>query len=176
MTELAIAGTFVSVGNALQPFSRLMEAVLRISDQLPQPLIIQHGHTPLVSTACQARAFLSPAEFAKQIQNAQVLILHAGAGSVLHAVRAQRIPVILPRLARHGEHVNDHQLVFARQLAAAGRVELAEDLSTLWDSVVRASKRTSASAIDANAQENQLVQDLRDLLNAYAQKLPSRNR
>ena len=35
--------TFVAVGNATQPFARLIDAVVAIAADLPQPVLIQHG-------------------------------------------------------------------------------------------------------------------------------------
>ena len=60
---------------------------------------------------------------------------HAGAGSVLLALAAGKRPVVVPRLARLGEAVDDHQLVFARHLAGTGTVTIVEDLAELVPAV-----------------------------------------
>lgn len=120
--------TFVSVGNAIQPFSRLIEAVLKISPKLPQSVVVQHGNTPFPITGeCIARPFVEMGEFGQYITCAELLILHAGAGSVIHAIQAGKIPVIMPRRTKYGEHVDDHQLEFARILAGVGKVVVAEE-------------------------------------------------
>lgn len=127
--------TFVSVGNATQPFPRLLDAVFKIAPRLPQPVVIQHGSTPVANTDCFAAPFIAMAEFERLVSEAELLILHAGAGSVIHAVRAGKVPVLMPRRAQFGELVDDHQLEFARALAQTGRVILAEQVGDLGSAV-----------------------------------------
>ncbi|MHB1233709.1 MAG: glycosyltransferase [Burkholderiales bacterium] len=133
--------TFVSLGNAHQPFARLLEAVARLAPALPQPVVVQHGYTPFQGEGCEMMPFADMARFEQEVERAELLILHAGAGSVIHALRAGKVPVVAPRLARHGEHVNDHQLEFARELAKAGRIVILEDMSQLAQVVTEARAR-----------------------------------
>lgn len=78
------------------------------------------------------------AEFETLISSAELLILHAGAGSVIHAVRAGKVPVLMPRRAQFGELIDDHQTEFARALEASGRVIVINDPSQLGKAVQRA--------------------------------------
>jgi len=124
--------TFVSVGNAKQPFHRLLSLVHRSAAALPQPVFVQHGHTPFEPDAlCSGSAFLGMDEFAQRMASADLVILHAGAGSLIHAIRAGKVPVLMARSARHGEHVDDHQAEFVREIVAAGRALAVDDNSDL---------------------------------------------
>ena len=123
--------TFVSVGNATQPFSRLLDAVTRLAPGLPQPVTVQHGSNTFASAACRSVAFLDMESFTAHIREADLLIFHAGAGSVINAIQAGKVPVVVPRRACYGEHVDDHQLEFARALATAGKVVVVEDVGRL---------------------------------------------
>ena len=162
--------TFVTVGNAQQPFDRLLMEVARALGSLPEPVVVQCGHTRFSSDACEVVDFLNPAAYQAQIQRAQLLIMHAGAGSVLHALKAGRFPILVPRLHRHGEHVNDHQVAFARQLEQAGRALVVEDIAQLRSVVAQALSRV-ASPVPAGAQS--LVRELRSRLDLYGQQLRS---
>ncbi len=64
-------------------------------------------------------------------ESADLVVTHAGAGSMLLAVRSGKRPVVVPRLAAEGEHVDDHQLQLARKLAAEGLVRCVEDVALL---------------------------------------------
>ena len=131
--------TFVSVGNATQPFSRLLDEVCKLAQELPQPVFVQYGAVQDFSCShCHAVAFMDMQAFEQQVAKAELLILHAGAGSVIHAVRAGKVPVVMPRRAHLGEHVDDHQLEFARELTTAGKVVMCEDASELADAVSEA--------------------------------------
>jgi UDP-N-acetylglucosamine transferase subunit ALG13 len=123
--------TFVSVGNAHQPFSRLVAAVADISEFLPQPVVIQHGYTPFVSDHCEAIPFLEMSEFQERIAFSTLLILHAGVGGILSALKCGKIPIIVPRRADLGEHIDNHQVDLGRALAGTGRVVVIEDVANL---------------------------------------------
>ena len=159
-------GTFVSVGNAMQPFTRLLDAVAGIANRLPQPLVIQNGRTPFRRHGCVVVEFVGMEEFDSLIQGSQLLILHAGAGTVIHAVQARKVPVVMPRRAAYGEHVDDHQLEFAQELERAGKAIVALEPEHLEAAVIEAvsrqGQRTGSSA------EPRVVQLVRERLAAYA--------
>ena len=133
--------TFVSVGNATQPFSRLIDAVLKLASNLPQPVLVQRGNTIVPKAGCVVKPFLEIEAFRQFIEQAELLILHAGAGSIIHAIQAGKIPVVMPRLAKYGEHVDDHQVEFARALVQLGRIVVAEEPANLIDAIAEAQKR-----------------------------------
>jgi len=84
----------------------------------------------------------------------------------MHAVRAGKVPVIMPRRAHFGEHVDDHQLEFARELEAAGKVVMCETAIKLADSVVKALDRQRYEF--RTSREPALVEVVRKLLHDYA--------
>lgn len=131
-------GTFVSVGNGTQHFDRLLNAVEKAAPDLPQPIHVQNGHTPFTSTRCHIHKFLEMGEFERMVAEAELLILHAGAGSVIHAVRSGKVPVVMPRLAEYGEHIDDHQVEFANVLADAGFAVAISDADALLDAARQA--------------------------------------
>ncbi len=144
-----MSGTFVSVGNCTQPFPRLLDAIAALGPSLPRPLVVQHGSGVFTLTDATAIPFLPMADFEARVAEAELLILHAGAGSVIHAIRAGRMPVVMPRRAALGEHVDDHQLEFARTLDAAGRVVMAEAPADLPAAIARAlAHRQDAGSTD----------------------------
>jgi len=81
---------------------------------------------------------MSMEDFEQEIERAALLILHAGAGAILHALSCGKTPVVMPRRLEYSEHVDNHQLDFARALARAGRVILTEEPSDLRRAVVSA--------------------------------------
>jgi UDP-N-acetylglucosamine transferase subunit ALG13 len=123
--------TFVSVGNTHQPFTRLLHAVAANALDLPQPVIVQHGHTPFGSNACRAVPFFEMSEFERLIAGSSLIIVQAGGGGILHALRSGKVPVVVPRQQRLGEHIDDHQVSWGRALSKTGRVVLVEDVSQL---------------------------------------------
>ncbi len=96
----------------------------------------------------------------EEVRRARVTVMHAGVGSMMAALTNGKRPVVVPRLARYGEAVDDHQVPLARRLEAAGLVTLVEDLDHLPDAVA-AAPRAAAIAVGASTP---LSDDLRQFL------------
>jgi UDP-N-acetylglucosamine transferase subunit ALG13 len=158
--------TFVSVGNATQPFSRLLNAVANLAAQLPQPVFVQYGSNTFRCDACQATAFLDMESFTARLCSAELVIVHAGAGSVIQAVQAGKVPVVAPRRRSYGEVIDDHQVEFARALAEAQKVVLLEDLATLRAAVDEARLRQARRSF--SEERPALVANVEALLSQYA--------
>ena len=116
--------TFVALGNGKQPFRRLLESVESNLKLMPKPVFIQHGHTRCGSGDFTAAPFVGMEEFARLIREAKLLIMHAGAGAMIHAITAGKRPIVMPRMAAYGEVVDDHQLEFAEAMANDGKAWL----------------------------------------------------
>ena len=56
------------------------------------------------------------AEMLEHFNAADLVITHAGVGSILCARRAGHVPIVVPRQSRYGEHVDDHQVELVRAL------------------------------------------------------------
>jgi UDP-N-acetylglucosamine transferase subunit ALG13 len=115
----------VTTGINGAPFDRL----LRVVDDLEttEELVVQRGPSTLALRRARAIGFLPFDELGELVSSASTVITHAGVGSVLLAFMHGKSPIVVPRLPQHGEVVDDHQLLFARHLGAAGLVDLAED-------------------------------------------------
>ena len=70
---------------------------------------------------------LPPAEFEERMRAADVLVSHAGMGTILRALELAKPILVLPRRAALGEQRNDHQLATARRLRETGRCHVAMD-------------------------------------------------
>jgi len=156
--------TFVTVGNATDGFRRLLDAAERLAGDgvLPAPLVFQSGHNPQFASRHGAvHPFMPMEQFEEHVRRARLVISHAGAGVVLHALAAGKVPVVMPRRARYGEHVDDHQAEFTACLARAGRVIAAWEPADLPDAVrtaLAAGERRALSPADG------LVRVVRDCL------------
>ncbi len=123
--------TLVSVGNAHQPFFRLVEATIAIADQLPQPVIVQHGHTPCPSNRIHAISFMDMDEFEKTVSVASLMIVHAGCGTLIHAFRHGHMPVVMARRRGYNEHLDDHQIEIVQAMASQERIIPADSAKDL---------------------------------------------
>lgn len=162
-------GTFVTVGNAHQSFVRLLKAVETIADSLPQPVIVQCGHTPFTSEKCQSVDFMTMERFVDALSSADLVITHGGA-TVMQAIQAGKVPVVMPRLPGQREIIDDHQVHFATAIAANGACELALTGEDLAKAVTKALARTQSRA----ANMPRLVKEISGILAAEAQRRNAR--
>jgi beta-1,4-N-acetylglucosaminyltransferase len=123
--------TFVSIGNGTQGFSRLLDEVVRISDQLPQPIIIQRGRTPFSCGVIEHFDFTDEAGFLYHLRECKLFITHGGGGSVFSAIKLGKKAVVVPRRKHFDEIVDDHQMAFAAELATQGKIVPVYDIADL---------------------------------------------
>jgi UDP-N-acetylglucosamine transferase subunit ALG13 len=119
---------FVTVGTTHFPFARLVDAVEGL---VGNEIVLQHGPAPPPVGITLASAFMLPAEMLRWFDTADVIVCHAGVGSMLAAVREGHTPVVVPRMRRLGETVDDHQVQLARALAREGKAINVEDVDDL---------------------------------------------
>jgi UDP-N-acetylglucosamine transferase subunit ALG13 len=151
---------FVTVGTNEARFDRLLRAVetLDASDEI----VVQHGPSPVRPRGATCVDFLSFEEMTDHIRRARVLIMHAGVGSILVALGNGARPLVVPRLSRFDEAVDDHQVAFGRRLHAEGLVELVEDPDGLAAAVARHDGRFEGQV----GVEGRLVEELREFIRA----------
>lgn len=108
---------FVTVGSQKFPFDRLIRKVDQMvrEGMIEDEVFIQTGASQYVP-ACPHQAFCGREHFTKLMEACDVLITHGGAGTMVDAVKLGKKVVAVPRLARYGEHVDDHQLELAARL------------------------------------------------------------
>src|SRR5262249_4234307 len=152
--------TFVTVGNATQPFPRLILAVERLAAEgvLPHPILVQVGRNPWAGPeSCQVVDFMPMEQFERAIAEADVLIGHAGAGTIIHALVAGRRPIVMPRKSTCGEVIDDHQLEFVGRLLESDLIYVAHDEDSLRASVRRALSENRGSSLDGGSRLVQVV-------------------
>lgn len=119
----------VTVGTNCYPFPRLFQ---RLVDIVPPSWEVfwQTGTTDVRGLGIEGHPFVSAGEMAAHLEAADLVIAHAGVGSALAAMRAGRAPLLVPRRAGRGEHVDDHQTQIAHELDLRG-LATACDVETL---------------------------------------------
>jgi UDP-N-acetylglucosamine transferase subunit ALG13 len=123
----------VTVGVSPFPFDRLLEAVHRL--ELEEPLVVQHGASSVRPAAATCADFMPLETLVEHIRLARAVVMHGGIGSIMVALAAGKRPLVVPRLARFGETVDDHQVSSSRRLAQAGLITLVQDPADLTEAL-----------------------------------------
>ncbi|MDA3970415.1 MAG: glycosyltransferase [Desulfobulbaceae bacterium] len=117
----------VTVGAQL-PFDRLIRTVdewARGNNR--SDVFAQTGKTEWLPTHIEAAPFLSPQEFQDKFAAADLIVAHAGMGTIINALEYGKPILVMPRKASLGEHRNDHQLATANRFLALNYVDVAFD-------------------------------------------------
>jgi UDP-N-acetylglucosamine transferase subunit ALG13 len=152
----------VTTGISGAPFDRLLRVVELIETE--EEVVVQHGPSQLRPPGATCLAFLPFDELNEYVESASTVITHAGAGSVLVTLTHGKRPLVVPRRPEHAEVVDDHQVVFARHLARAGLVHLAEDPDDLPPLVAS----RPATTFTAAERDSPLVRELSSYLHGLS--------
>ena len=105
------------------------------------------GATPF---GIRGTASVEPDVMSRAVSEADLVVAHAGVGSALMALDAGHCPVLLPRRANHGEHVDDHQILLAGELNRRG-LALARDPDALTTSDLRRAMARATTTVGRTA-------------------------
>jgi UDP-N-acetylglucosamine transferase subunit ALG13 len=133
---------FVTVGsNPTFRFDRLIEAIGQLP---PQELVVQYGPAIVPPGVEEAYQWLTFEQVLGFMREADTVISHAGAGTIICAAQMGHVPVVMPRLKRYGETVDDHQVTLASVFERTGRVSVVWEAESLPERVAGAGKRSSS--------------------------------
>lgn len=122
---------FVTLGTMHLDFARLVRKMDAIAAASGERVIMQIGLGKTLPKHCEHFAFRPRDEIAHLIRESRLVVTHAGIGSVIDALHAQRPLIVAPRLRRYGEHNNDHQLDLAEAVQRRGWGRMVLDMDEL---------------------------------------------
>lgn len=108
---------FVTIGS-LFPFDRLVRLMDDLAPNFPnETFFAQIADGTYEPRNMHFARMLSRREFGEKVEQAKIIVAHAGMGSVISAMENKKPVVILPRIFEQGEHTTDHQMATARWLS-----------------------------------------------------------
>lgn len=109
---------FVTVGTHEQPFDRLLKEIDRLKGEgiIEDEVFIQSGYTDYEPQNCEWSKLIPAKEMENKISEARIVITHGGPASFIAPLQKGKIPIVVPRQFEFGEHVNNHQLEFAKNV------------------------------------------------------------
>jgi UDP-N-acetylglucosamine transferase subunit ALG13 len=161
---------FVTVGATL-PFDRLVSLVaeLKAKGDIPERVIIQTGKGGIAPPGLETYESLSFNEMQAQLRKADIVVCHAGTGSLITALREGCRVVVVPRRPDRKEVYDDHQTEIAESFAARGLIGVANGSDELVEALANARARPRIFATTDHAR-------LIDFLNAKLAEWAARRR
>ena len=114
----------VTLGTQDKSFHRLLEAIDKEIEKgnIKDEVVVQAGLTKYESKNMKLIDFLPFDEFDKLIKKCDLLITHAGVGSLVTGLKYNKKVIGVPRLKKYKEHENDHQLQILKSFTKKGYI------------------------------------------------------
>ena len=128
---------FVTLGSQKFQFNRLLKKLDELVEQekITDKIFAQIGASDYVPINYAYKAFLNRDEFAEMEQKADIVITHGGTGAIIGAVKMGKKVIAVPRLAKYGEHVDDHQLQLIKEFDGMNLICSCWDIEQLEDAI-----------------------------------------
>jgi UDP-N-acetylglucosamine transferase subunit ALG13 len=147
---------FLTVGTQF-PFDRLIKAVDQAAGQngFNEKIVAQIGTSSYQPCSFDAVSSMEKEVFDRHIHEASAIIGHAGMGTIIMALENHKPLLVMPRVKKYGEVVNDHQVAIAREFEKLGHIlvaneedEIPEKISQLKTFVPQPRKVQTKAVID----------------------------
>lgn len=154
---------FVAVGTQKFPFNRLLKAVDDLIEQgvLSGEVFAQTGYSDYVPRNYACKDFLSKEDFQTRIHDCDLLITHSGVATIIAGLKLYKPVVVVPRHARYGEHVDDHQVQIAESFSQKNLLVMCKQPDELAEAVAFAETHSFAKYV---SQRELVIHTIREYL------------
>ena len=147
------------------PFDRLLSIIDKWAvSQNAYSIIAQTANSEINFNNMTCFSFMEPDIFNEYFNNADVIIGHAGIGTIIMALENKKKLVVFPRLVKYNEHRNDHQHHTAFGFEKLGLINVAYDENDLLRYLNNIIEIPVKHKINKNA-EKQLLEKISSFIN-----------
>ena len=133
----------VTVGSQKFQFNRLLQEIDKLIEEkvIKEKVFAQIGVSDYIPKNYEYKDFLTQDEFNKKIDECDTLITHAGTGVIVNALKKEKKVIAVPRLAKYGEHVDDHQIQLIDEFKELNFIEPAYEVSDIKECLKNINKK-----------------------------------
>ena len=127
----------VTVGSQKFQFNRLLKEVDRLIENkiIEDKVFAQIGVSDYKPKYYDYVDFMTQDDFSKKIDEANLIITHAGTGVIVNSIKKGKKVITLPRLAKYGEHVDDHQIQLINEFSQLNLIEPVYEIDELENAI-----------------------------------------
>ena len=102
----------------------------------------------------------------KNVEDARIVITHGGPASFIMPLQIGKKPIVVPRQHQFGEHENDHQVEFTRNVAERmGTIIPVEDINNLGDTITNYEQIIVKMGHEMGSNNARFIRNLECLIN-----------
>lgn len=156
---------FIAVGTQKFQFDRLLEQVdqLKSTGEIEEDIYAQTGFSDYQPKSYPGEAFLKKEEFQDYIKKSSLIITHSGVATIMSAIKNHKPVIVVPRLEKYKEHVDDHQVEIAKSFGQQNLVLVCSDVSRINNLIKEARNHKFNEYISKQAG---MIQTIREYLNS----------
>lgn len=126
---------FITVGTHEQGMDRLFKQIddLIESNQIKDEVFAQIGYTNYIPKNFKYQKMIGFDEMDEWIRKSDIIITHGGPGSIFHPLQYGKIPIVIPRNPDFKEHVDNHQILFAKRLEENKKILAVYEIEKIID-------------------------------------------
>ena len=151
---------FVTVGTQYQGFERLIKKMDEIAGRINEEVIAQIGSTKYKPKNLTYFTIKDENEILELFEKARIIVSHAGSGSLLTLINYMKPIIVVPRLKKFNEHIDNHQVELAEPLKNNKKFILVYDMKNLEDAL----KKGVILEYDKNKNDKKLINYLKKIL------------
>lgn len=128
---------FITLGSQKFQFNRLLKEIDRLvgEGKISEGVFAQIGYSDYKPKNYRYNEFLDREKFIEIIDKCDKVITHGGTGAIITAVKSGKKVIAIPRLAKYGEHVDDHQLQITKQFSEMNLIIGIKEISDIEESL-----------------------------------------
>ena len=128
---------FVTLGSQKFQFNRMLIEIDKLIDEgkITEEVFAQIGASDYKPKNFKYSDFLTQDEFKNYMKNADLVITYAGTGAIVTALKNDKLVIAIPRLAKYGEHVDDHQVQLIDEFKELNFIEPVYETEQLADAL-----------------------------------------
>ncbi|MBR2240743.1 MAG: beta(1,3)galactosyltransferase EpsH [Clostridia bacterium] len=133
----------VTVGSQKFQFNRLLKKIDELIEEgtIKENVYAQTGVSDYKPRNYEFVDYMSQDEFSNKIEQADLIITHAGTGVIVNSLKKLKKVIAVPRLAKYGEHVDDHQIQLIDEFTELNFIEPVYEIEELGDAIKTARKK-----------------------------------
>lgn len=124
---------FVTVGTHEQGLDRLLMELDRLVEigEIKHEVFAQIGYSNHTPKNYEYKKLLGFNEMESYVKKSDIVITHGGPGSIFQSLQHNKIPIVVPRNSEFKEHVDNHQILFAKRLEDSDKILAIYDINEL---------------------------------------------
>ncbi|MRX54257.1 glycosyltransferase family 28 [Bacillus idriensis] len=134
---------FVTVGTQKFQFNRLFKELDNLCENnlIEKEIVAQAGYSTYQPTSFPIHKILPSKLMNKYFNEANFIITHGGTSSIFQALNLEKKVIVVPRLKKFNEHIDDHQIEICEILESQEYITVVWEIENLHQKILESKNK-----------------------------------